>query len=126
MTARPVTTGALSDNYFQLREQKRGHEEAIKQISEQMSVLETKLIETMDADGITKATGKKATVSISEQIRPNVQDWDQFYAYIHKNKYYHLLERRPSVSGCQELFETKGKVPGVVPFTARRINMRAL
>lgn len=120
------TTGGLSDEYFMLREQKRLHEESIKQISEKMAIVEGKLIECMDAEGITKATGKKATVSISEQIRPNVQDWDQFYAYIHKNKFYHLLERRPSVSGCQELFETKGKVPGVVPFTARRINMRAL
>lgn len=119
-------TGGLSDEYFMLREQKRLHEESIKQLTEKMSIIEGKLIECMDAEGITKATGKKATVSISEQIRPNVQDWDQFYAYIHKNKFYHLLERRPSVSGCQELFETKGKVPGVVPFTARRINMRAL
>jgi hypothetical protein len=124
--SRAVTPGALSDEYFKLREQKRAHEEAIKQISDGMAVIEAKLIESMDANGITKATGKNATVSISEQIRPNVQDWDQFYAYIHKHKYYHLLERRPSVSGCQELFETKGKVPGVVPFTARRINMRAL
>ncbi len=120
------TTGSLSDQYFMYREQKRTHEEAIKQLEDKMSLIETKLIEAMDADGITKATGKKATVSISEQIRPNVQDWDAFYAYIHKNKFYHLLDRRPSVSGCRELFETKGKVPGVVPFTARRINMRAL
>lgn len=120
------TTGVMIDNYYKLREEKRGFEEAIKQIGEKMSTIETDMIKQMDAEGITKATGKNATISVSEQIRPNVQDWDQFYAYIHKNKYYHLLERRPSVSGCQELFETKGKVPGVVPFTARRINMRAV
>lgn len=120
------TTGRLSDEYFLLREQKRQHEEAIKQLSDKMSLVETKLLEQMDKEGITKATGKKATVSVSENIRPNVQDWDAFYAFIHKHKYYHLLERRPSVSGCQELFETKGRVPGVVPFTQRRINMRAL
>jgi hypothetical protein len=120
------TTGSLSDQFFDLREQKRAHEEAIKQITDKMSFLETQLLKQMDAEGITKATGRKATVSVSETIRPNVEDWDTFYAYIHRNKYYHLLERRPSVSGCKELFETKGKVPGVVPFTQRRINMRAL
>lgn len=120
------STGALSDEFFLLREQKRMHEEAIKQITNKMDVVERQLLERMDADGITKATGKKATVSVSELIRPNVQDWDAFYAYIHRNKYYHLLERRPSVSGCNELFEKKGNVPGVVPYTQRRINMRAL
>jgi hypothetical protein len=120
------TTGSLADRLFELREEKRAHEEAIKQISESMSVIERDLISQMDSEGITKATGRSATVSDGEPIRPNVQDWDVFYQYIHKNKLYHLLERRPSVSGCQELFETKGKIPGVVPFTARRINMRSL
>jgi hypothetical protein len=121
-----LTTGALSDKFYELREQKRAHEEAIKQIGNQMSLIETQLMEQMDAEGITKATGRKATVSISETIKPNVTDWDQFYEYIRKNKYFHLLERRPSVSGCNELFETKGKIPGVVPFTKRGVNMRAL
>ena len=120
------TTGNMIDSYWKLRDQKRAHEEAIKQLSEAMSKMETDLLQQMDADGITKATGKNATVSISTQIRPNVTDWDEFYKFIGKHKYYHLLERRPSVSGCQELFESKGAIPGVVPFTKRGINMRAL
>ena len=121
-----ATTGTMIDALFKLREQKRAHEEAIKQLGEKMSAIETDMLKQLDAEGITKATGKAATVSVSEQIRPNVTDWDLYYAFIHKNKYYHLLERRPSVSGCQELFETKGVIPGVVPFTKRSINMRAL
>lgn len=125
MTSR-VTTGSLADDMFQLRERKRAHEEAIKQLSEKMSLLETKLLESMDSQGLTSARGSRVTVSVSEQVRPNVQDWDEFYRFIQKHKYWHLLERRPSVSGCKELFETKGKIPGVVPFTQRRINMRTL
>jgi hypothetical protein len=75
---------------------------------------------------VSKSTGVLATVSISENIRPSVEDWDAFYAYIHKYKYYHLMERRPSVSGCNELLETKGKIPGVVPFTQRKLNVRSV
>lgn len=120
------TTGQLSDKYFLLREQKRAHEESIKQIEGDMKVIEAQLIAQMDQDGITKATGKKATVSISTNPKPNVIDWDEFWGYIHKHKYYYLLEKRPSVSGCNELFEKKGKIPGVVIFEQRRINMRAL
>ena len=80
----------------------------------------------MDQQNITKSTGSKATVSISTSVKPSVEDWDAFYAYIHKNKYYHLLERRPSVTGCRELFDHKGAIPGVVPFTQRKLNIRSV
>lgn len=121
-----MNIGTLTDKLHKLREIKRKHEAAIKDLSEEMAQLETQIIALLDAEGVTKATGKTATVSVSEIMRPSVVNWDEFYAYIHRHKYYHLLERRPSVSGCQELFELKGQIPGVVPFTQRRLNLRAL
>ena len=120
------TIGAKIDRLHALREQKRALEEQIKQLSEQMSVLENGLIDQMDAEGVSKSTGNAATVSITTSVRPSVEDWDAFYAYIHRHKYYHLLERRPSVTGCRELLETKGKIPGVVPFTQRKLNIRSV
>ena len=118
--------GAKIDKLHALREQKRALEEQIKQLSEQMNELENQLIAQMDEEGVTKATGNAATVSISTSVKPSVEDWDAFYAYIHRHKYYHLLERRPSVTGCRELLETKGKIPGVIPFTQRKLNIRSI
>lgn len=118
------TAGKLIDERFILREQKRAHEEAIKQLEQKLQSNESALLELLDKEGITKAAGKRATVSISENIKPSVEDWDRFYAYIQRNKAWHLLERRPSVSGCNELFELKGAIPGVVPFKKRQVNMR--
>ena len=120
------TIGAKIDQLHNLREQKRHLEEQVKQLQAQMAELENELIEDMDKQGVSKSTGALATVSISSQDRPSVDDWDAFYAYIHRHKYYHLLERRPSVSGCNELLETKGKIPGVVPFTQRKLNLRSV
>ena len=120
------TIGAKIDQLHNLREQKRRLEEQVKQLQAQMAELENDLIEDMDKQGVSKSTGALATVSISSNIRPSVDDWDAFYAYIHRHKYYHLLERRPSVSGCNELLETKGKIPGVVPFTQRKLNLRSV
>jgi hypothetical protein len=120
------TIGAKIDKLHKLREQKRLLEEKIKLLVAEMDALENELVTQMDAEGVIRSTGKAATVSIGESIRPSVDDWDAFYAYIHRNKYYHLLEKRPSVSGCRELFETKGKIPGVVPFTQRKLNMRTI
>jgi hypothetical protein len=121
-----ATTGTLSDNLYKLREQQRAHEEAIKQIAKERSFIEGELLKQMMAEGISKATGKFATVSIKEQDTYQVSDWDQFYEYIRKNKAFHLLERRPSVTGCREMFELKGRLPGVVPGSFKKINMTVI
>ena len=120
------TVGAKIDVLHALREDKRQLEELLKAKAQEIDLAENELIELMDQQNITKSTGSKATVSISTSVKPSVEDWDAFYAYIHKNKYYHLLERRPSVTGCRELFDTKGKIPGVVPFTQRKLNIRSV
>ncbi len=120
------TIGVKIDKMHKLREDKRKLEEQVKDVQAKMAALEIELIAAMDKQGVNKSTGALATVSISENIRPSVEDWEAFYAYIHKYKYYHLMERRPSVSGCNELLETKGKIPGVVPFTQRKLNVRSV
>lgn len=120
------TIGAKIDQLHDIREQKRKLEEQVKLLTEQMDAVETELIDDMKQAGIVRSTGAKATVSITDSVRPSVEDWDDFYAYIHRNKFYHLLERRPSVAGCRELFDTKGRIPGVVPFTQRKLNIRSI
>lgn len=120
------TIGAKIDQLHQLREQKRLLEAQIKDLVAQADLLENDLIVQMDKQGVSKSTGAMATVSITESVKPSVEDWDAFYAYVHKHKYYHLLERRPAVLGCRELLETKGKIPGVVPFTQRKLNIRTV
>ena len=120
------TVGAKIDALHALREDKRQLEELLKAKAQEIDLMENELIELMDQQNISKSTGTKATVSITTSTKPSVEDWDAFYAFIHKNKYYHLLERRPSVTGCRELFDTKGKIPGVVPFTQRKLNIRSV
>ena len=120
------TVGAKIDALHALREEKRQLEELLRAKAQEIDIVENELIEQMDQQNITKSTGSKATVSISVSVKPSVEDWDAFYAYIHKNKYYHLLERRPSVTGCRELFDHKGAIPGVVPFTQRKLNIRSV
>lgn len=120
------TIGATIDRLFDLREQKRKLEEQIKIINEEYREHEADLLELMDKQDTEVGRGQSASASISTVVRPSVEDWDAFYAYVHRHKYYHLLERRPSVSGCKELFDIKGSIPGVVPFTQRKLNLRRL
>lgn len=119
-----MSIGKKIDAMEQVRAKKRALEEKIKEHDQEYAKLEEELLELMDKEGVTKSTGARASASVSTSIRPSVEDWDSFYKYIHRHKYYHLLERRPSVTGCNELMEGKGKIPGVVPFVKRRINLR--
>ena len=124
--AREKTIGQKIDMMFKIREKVRELEGEIKLLNVEKEELEAELLEQMDKEGVTKSTGGKASVTVSESVKPSVEDWDAFYAYIHRQKLYHLLERRPSVTGCRELFEKRGKIPGVVPFVKRQITMRSL
>lgn len=118
--------GSSIDKLYAVREKIREYESKIKELQETKSELEAQLLQCMDKEGVTKSTGKRASVSISENVKPSVEDWDEFYKFLHRNKAYYLLERRPSVSGCRELFEKRGKIPGVVPFVQRSVNLRTL
>lgn len=121
-----VSMGAKIDKLFMLREKKRALEAQIKELDDESKIIEVELIERMDSEETDKAGGKKATASISATVVANVEDWDALFAYIHRTKYYHLLQRRVSDPAMRELFGTKGKVPGVVPFTKRKLNLRSL
>lgn len=120
------TIGVKIDEIYALREQKRALEEQINLLASQIEDRSNELMDLMDAQGVTKSTGNTATVYVSESIKPAVENWDDFYKYIHRHKYYHLLERRPSVTGCRELLETKGKIPGIMPFKQRKLNVRTI
>lgn len=126
VSARPATTGAIIDQLWGAREEKRRLEEQVKEVEGAIKGIEETLMERLAAEGLEKATGSKASVSITSTVTADVQDWDAFYPYIAKHKYWHLLQRRPSDPGVRELWDAGKKVPGVVPFTKRRVNIRTL
>lgn len=125
-STRPATTGAIIDQLWASREEKRRLEEQVKEVEYAIKGIEETLMERLEAEGLEKATGSKASVSITSTVTADVQDWDAFYPYIAKNKFWHLLQRRPSDPGVRELWDAGKKVPGVVPFTKRRVNIRTL
>jgi hypothetical protein len=122
--AKKASMGLQIDALCQLREKLREIQAQEKTQLDLISAAETVLMETMKSEGIEKSTGKMATVFISSTVSANVVDWDVFYAYIYKNKFAHLLQKRVSDPAVRELFETKGQVPGVEPFTKEKLNIR--
>lgn len=125
---RPPTEAALGkiiDKVFSLRKKKSDLEAALKDVEGQIAELDADLMESMGKAGVEKTSTKNGTVSISTSIVAQVEDWDKFLAYIYKNKYGHLLQRRVSDPAWRELIEQGKKVPGTSPFTKKRLAYRS-
>lgn len=120
------TTGALIDQLWATREEKRRLEEQVKQVEGSIKEFEEQLMERLGEEGLEKATGSKASISVSYTTVADVQDWDAFWPYVAKNKYWHLVQRRVSDPAYRELLEAGKKVPGVQPFTKSKLNLRSL
>lgn len=121
-----MTLGAATDKMWALREEKRLLAVEEKRINTELAALETTIFGLMDAQDTRKAEGKKAGISIGEAVVGNVEDWDAFWPYIVKNKYFHLVQKRVSDPGLRELWEKGKVVPGVQPFTKRTLSVRSL
>jgi len=118
--------GSLVDQMWAAREERRKLEEDAKRISEKIEELEKAITEKMDSEGITQTKGARASVSITSSVVADVQDWDTFWPYVAKNKYWHLIQRRVSDPAYRELLDAGKKVPGVQPFTKRKLNLRTI
>lgn len=120
------TIGQRIDTLFSLREQKRALEAQVKVIEEKQAAEEAELMAQMEAEGVTKSTGTQASVGITESIVANIVDWDALCAYVKKKNYFHLFQRRVSDPAARELFQSDGKVPGLEPFTKKKLTLTKL
>lgn len=126
---KPPAMGPLIDKMWAEREAIRKLEAEVAERKKVLDELEVKLMDAMGANGLDKATGRAASVSLTKTVVADVQGdegWKAFHAYIKKTGYFHLLQRRVSDAAYRELLEQGKKVPGVQPFNKVRLNLRTL
>lgn len=119
-----TTLSTLIDSLSELRASKKGLESQLKDVEKDISAVEGDIIKAMDAEGVLETKSAVAKVAISESVYPHVEQWDQFAAFILENRYLHLLERRPAVLAYRELLSLGKPVPGVLPFTKRKLSYK--
>lgn len=126
MATKEPPLGTVIDKLDDLREVKRKLGEQIKVAEKDYNDLMAKLQDRLLKEGMDKATGKKATVSISRVVVANVVDWDAVYKFVKKTGNFQLFQRRISDPAFRELAEAKGGVPGLEPFTKVGLNLTSL
>lgn len=109
--------GTMIDNLDKIREKKRALDEQVKVLESDYRQLTEQILERMASENMPKASGRKATVSRSETLVGQLEDWEALTKYISRTKNFQLFERRISAAAFRELFEKKGDVPGIKPFT---------
>ena len=108
-----------------VRQNKRAKLEAqIKILEAEEKVLRAEIHEMAVKANLTYGGNKKSEWSLETQTVPQVADWDAFYAYIHKHKWYHLLNRRPTVKSCQELWSSGVVIPGVERYSSIKVTVK--
>lgn len=122
MLTKTKTLGALIDELCKIRDAKKELSAKEKELNEQQAALEEEIFARMEAEGMDKASGKKATISVGFDTVPNIVDWDAFCAFVKKKGYFHLVQRRISAPAYRELLELGKPVPGLEPFNKRKLN----
>ena len=127
MDAQATSIGSLIDSLATLRDQRREVDKKSKELAAAYAELEAQVMARLDSEDATKASGRKATASISETVVATV-DWELAWKLIPKQP--QLMQRRISDAGFRELFERKGEKfmakYGLTPFVKRSLNLRVL
>jgi len=118
------TLEKISDDILVKQVKLKEAEDKVKTIEDEIKVLKDELKLAAEKEGLTLGGGKKSKWSIEPQIVPQASNWDLFYAYIKDNDYFHLLQRRPAVKACQELWGQGTMIPGIDKFTSMKVTVK--
>ena len=111
-----------------LYDEKKSIEEGeLKKINKDLKSLDGFIIRRMQDNGIQQCRGNdgRATFSISEEVVPEIVDWDSLYTFIAENNYFHLLYRKVTARSFRELIENGVEVPGAEPKKRTTLRMRS-
>lgn len=114
--------GELADIYHEVRADRLIADKVAAGFKAEETLSEGLLIQQMQKQSITAAGGKSLRVGLSKpDYVPHVVDWDKYYSYIHENKAWEMLERRPGKAACRERWEAGIQVPGVEKFPVYKL-----
>jgi len=125
ITQPPLNIGKVISQMLEIREERRKIGARDKELVALWEAGQATLINALDAQTQTTAGTPFGTATITEEVVPQIDDWDTYYAYIKDNDAWHLLQRRPAAAAFRELHEAGEVVPGASAFVKRSISLRA-
>lgn len=123
-----MTPGEMIAAMDNIREERKSLAQRDKELVQLWRDIESAMIAHGDNQGMNKMSsevdGATLTATITEEVVPNAVDWDEIYKYIIENEAMHILQRRVSTAAFRELQGAGESIPGVEPYTNRKILLR--
>lgn len=108
----------LVEKYVGLRDQKAemeaAHKEALKPLNDKLDLIENKMLEVMEKNGLDSIKTSAGTAYKSLRTSATVADKDVFWTFVVSNQEYGLLDKRVLKSGVEQYIERTGSVPAGV------------
>ena len=120
------TMNSIIDERALIKAQMDGLNKRLKEFREALDQVDRLLLRKMDNEGLNRTANSLASVSINEDIVPDVTDWDKLYEHVQETGDFSLIQRRVSSTAYRELLKLGEQVPGLESRTIRRINFRSL
>lgn len=125
MKQNDLPLGTLIDSLNDVREERRQIAARDKELTAQYSSLEELVKTRLAAEGVDKAAGKKASVSITRNTVATIKDWDALCKWVKRTGHFQLFQRRISDPAFRELLDLKKAViPGLEAFDKETLNLR--
>ncbi|WP_109092194.1 hypothetical protein [Aggregatibacter kilianii] len=121
----PQTLETLITEYQHIRAQRQELSKTDKALKEQLDEIELQLMVALDKTGLDNATVRGVGQVIkSQEIVPNITDWDDFNAFARDNDMLYLFQRRLNATAYRELLAQGVEVRGLEPTTVAKITVR--
>lgn len=123
----PPNTEQIIARMFEVREERRTLSARDKELVAEWEGLEAQIKAkiTEQGEGMKAVASKLGTASITEEIVPNVDDWDAVWEYMKENDAFHLVQKRVATGAFRELMESGQAVPGMRPVPKVNVSLTA-
>ena len=119
------TIGLKINTLADLRVEKEGLSQQIKELNEKIKEVEGEIIDNMQENDIDKLSSERATVSLKIDVFSRVIDKPKFYEYIVKNKAWELAQARVNNAPIKLLLEENNTLPeGIETYTQPKLSFR--
>lgn len=122
----PKTAAQLADLLYRTREMRLDISRRVERLEALESQLKNYFVENLPKSNASGISGLVARVQIETKPIPQVEDWDKFYAYVHKHKAFDLFQRRIAEGAAKERMDEGKKIPGVGIFNVKKVNCTKL
>lgn len=96
----------------------------VDELKAQERLVDFAAMATMDGQGLERVANDTAIMSITNEVVPQVTDWDAVFEYIVEHNDFSILQRRPAARAYRELQTAGISIPGMEPREIRKLNFR--